>query len=210
MCSGPDFTARNETRQRAQSVHYSCFVPFALQATNKQLRCESRLAWSRKHFARLVVPIRASIEDTTNSSLPTRCISPFTRAIQVSIHISPAAHIQESRASKYQRKNLSLLLIRSLGDLLYLNRFLCIELQIVLSDWMHVTDIMSTLEGLITSTPDTIWDPVQVVPLDRWLSKSRVWARFVHVVDNSSVVSGTVTVLAPWRSHSTIEGYTAN
>ena len=199
LSSASQLSTDSDTGMRAQSVAYSCILPVALQATNKQLRCESRLAWSRKHYVRLALSVRPSIHDTMNSSLPTQLVSKLTRRIQISISIIAADHIQESRATRYQRDNLILLLVRTLRDLLQPQRFFRVNLRIVLSDYMDTESIVYAFKMMMYSMSDTSWDATQVVPLDRWLSKSRVSAAFEQIADSGNAVSGTVTVLAPWR-----------
>jgi len=199
LSSGSQLSIHSETGIQTQSVSYSCTLPVALQATNKQLRCESRLAWSRKHYVQVGSSVQPSIQDTLDSSLPTQWISQLTRTIRVSISVNAADHIQENRALRYQRDNLTLLLVRTLNDLLQPQRFFRVDLQIVLSAYMDTGSVVYAFKRMIRSRSDTSWDATQIIPLDRWLLKSRVCTNFKQTVDGSTIVSGTVTVLAPWR-----------
>jgi len=198
-CLGPgrDFKFGDRKGDGVQSVYYSC-VPLAqLRKTNKELWVEASLAWARSHFAKVLVSIRPSVERRIRSAPPSYWISPYTKSIQVEIHVAPRQHTWTHFKSASPKDVLDTVLGWSFEDLLSPHRFIRVELKVVLAYWMHTEDVSTSLDRAIAIHTGTDWKPIQVVSLDRWESKSRVTVCFERSNDTYGSSSGTISILVP-------------
>jgi len=194
---GRDFKFGDRNGDGVQSVYYSC-VPLAqLCMTNKELWVEASLAWARKHFAKVLVSIRPSVECRIRSAPPSYWISPSTKSIQVEILIAPMQHTWTHSKSTNPKDVLDAVLGWSFEDLLSPHRFIRVELKVVLAHWMRTEDVSNSLDRAIAIHTGPDWKPTQIVPLDRWESKSRVTVCFERSNDTYGSSSGTISILVP-------------